>query len=503
MGFLSAKTLTIVIEALGLFGWLAVIILGALYLEKKAKVEELSPRLKKLEGAFDNLDEQAKLIVKTDLELNKIQEELDRKVAGLATLQRISRAISRTFDKEDVFKRLEMPLLEDLGFDKVLIAIWEGSTLTAKAHMNYDKDEIISILKGLETQKGKEAILSRIKQGKTIANTQKTQSVKIFHDDIKNIFGLEYYMITPIQLKEQATGFIMIGNRQEEYPITEGDAELIKILSTQIGEALENAQLFEETWKSSQELETKVKLRTKELSEALEQIQQISKRKTDFISAVSHELRTPLTSIKGYASILLAGKLGDIPLAVKERLEKINHHSDDLTKLINDLLDIARIESGKVELTLESLELPDLTNDVLDLLNPQIKEKQLQVKLSFPGPLAAVKADRHQLERVLINLLSNAIKFTPASGSISIEARKVDGALEVRISDTGIGIPAKDLGHMFEEFYRSENAINEQVKGTGLGLSLVKSIIAAHKGKIWVESQMNKGTTFTFTLPIA
>jgi signal transduction histidine kinase len=499
--FLSAKALAIFINALGLFGWLATIILTALYIDRKERLKQLSRRLQKLESAFDNLDEQAKLIVKTDLELNKLQEELDRKIAGLSTLNRIARTISRTFDKEEIFKRIEMSFLEDLGFDKVLLCIWDGPALVAKAHMNYDNEAVAAIINTLQTQKGRDAVLARIRQGKTIANIQNTDA-KI-PEDIRKVFNLLYCIITPIQLKEQVIGFILIGNNQEEYPITEGDTELIKILSTQIGEALENAELFEETWKSSQELETKVKLRTKELSEALGQIQEISKRKSDFISAVSHELRTPLTSIKGYASILLAGKLGDIPQAVKERLEKINHHSDDLTKLINDLLDIARIESGKAELSLESLNIAELISDVADLLAPQIKEKQLQVKLDLAEQLPVVKADRHQLERVFINLLSNAIKFTPQAGSITIAGQITDNAIRVQVSDTGIGIAPKDLPHMFEEFYRSDNAVNEQVKGTGLGLSLVKSIIAAHKGRIWVESELNKGTTFSFTLPIS
>ncbi len=499
---LSARFLAIFINALGLFGLLATIILFYLLSEKKEKLKEVTGRLKKIEHAFDNIDEQAKLIVKTDLELNKIQEELDKKISGLSILQRISRAISRTFDKEEIFSRIEMSFLQDLGFDKVLICLWQNNTLTSKVHLNYDKEEILSILSDLEKQKSKDAVLSRVKAGKTITNTHEATGGQIFHNDIKKIFRLEYYVLTPIQLKEQSIGFIAIGNTQKEYPITEGDTELIKILSTQIGEALENAELFEETWKSSQELETKVKIRTKELSEALQEIQQISKRKTDFISAVSHELRTPLTSIKGYAAILLAGKLGDVPAAVKERLEKINQHSDDLTKLINDLLDISRIESGKAELKLEPLNLRDFMNKIIDLLQPQIKERQLKTELSLDPRLSPLKADQHQLERVFINLIGNSIKFTPEGGAISISAKNVENSVQVDISDSGIGILAKDLPHIFEEFYRSENAINEKIKGTGLGLSLVKSIITAHKGKIWVQSELNKGSTFSFTLPI-
>lgn len=503
MTLLSAKALEIIINTLGLFGWLAVILLTSSLMDKKAKLKRLNAHLRKIENAFDNLDEQAKLIVKTDLELNKTQEELDRKVSGLFTLHRISRTISRTFDKEEVFRRIERSFLEDLGFDKVLILIWEDNKLICKANINYDKSAIASIIESLLKQKGRDAILSRIRAGKTITKTEESTVGEAFEDDVKKIFNLKYFILTPIQLKNEAIGLIAIGNSQEEYPITEGDTELIKILSTQIGEALENAELFEKTWKGQQELETKVKLRTKELSEALEQIKQISRRKSNFISAVSHELRTPLTSIKGYASILLAGKLGQVPTKVKERLGKINQHSDDLTNLINDLLNISRIESGKTELNIQPLNLSELIDGILDLLSPQIKERQLKMCLSLTKDIPRINADRHQLERVFINLLGNAIKFTPQKGKISIQAKVLKDKLQIDISDTGTGIPEKDLPHIFDEFYRSDNAIDNKIKGSGLGLSLVKYIIAAHKGKIWTESTIKKGSTFSFTLPLA
>jgi signal transduction histidine kinase len=499
MYLLTAQFLQILISALGLFGWLAVIILTSIYLDKKEKLRTVSGRLQKIENAFDELDEQAKLIVKTDLELNKTQEELDRKASGLSTLQRISRAISRTFDKEEIFSRIEKSFLEDLGFDRVLIFSWENDSLLCKTNINYEQEQIKSIIDDLKAQKERDAILVKLKQGKTIVKTQSAKG----EDAVKKIFGLEYYILSPIQLKETTIGFIVAGNNSQDYTLSEGDTELVKILSTQIGEALENAELFEETWKARQELETNVKLRTKELSEALDEIKQISKRKSDFISAVSHELRTPLTSIKGYASILLTGKLGDIPEAVKERLEKVNRHSDDLTQLINDLLDISRIESGRVELKLEDIDVTELVNQTLDMLSPQIKEKQLRVQNNLNKQLAKIKADRSQITRVFINLLGNAIKFTPASGSINVEAKTVDKFMQIDISDTGMGIPEKDINHIFDEFYRAQNAIDEQTKGSGLGLSLVKYIILVHKGNIWVTSTLDKGSKFSFTLPLA
>jgi len=199
----------------------------------------------------------------------------------------------------------------------------------------------------------------------------------------------------------------------------------------------------------------------------------------------------------------MAGKLGAVPAPVKERLEKINKHSDSLTKLVNDLLDIARIESGKVEMKLEKLNLKDLLSEVVDITAPQTKEKEIQLAIDIPGKAPACLADKVQLGRVLTNLLGNAIKFTPEKGKISIKARDVKGLLQIDVRDSGIGIGEEDLAKIFDEFYREDNAINQKIKGAGLGLSLVKRIVEAHKGKIWVSSKRGRGATFCFTLPKA
>jgi len=248
-------------------------------------------------------------------------------------------------------------------------------------------------------------------------------------------------------------------------------------------------------------LEKKVKERTGELTAALEEVKRISKRKTDFVSSVSHELRTPLTSIKGYASILLAEKLGQLPPEVKERLEKINRHSDELTYMINDLLDIAHIESGKVIMKRQPLALKSIIEKILDLFSLQLKEKQINIQLNITDSPQNIFADVSQIQRVFINLVSNAMKFTPPQGKITITTKNLAGQAQVDIADSGCGIPEEAQGHIFEEFYRVDNSINQQLKGSGLGLSLVKQIVQAHDGKIWFKSKENQGTTFSFTLP--
>jgi len=296
-------------------------------------------------------------------------------------------------------------------------------------------------------------------------------------------------------------GILFVGNHSDASAVNEGDEELISILANQIGQSVENAQLFEQVYRSSQILESKVQERTKQLESALADVKQISENKSEFISAVSHELRTPLTSIKGYASLLMTGKLGDIPDQVKERLEKINKHSDNLVKLINDLLDIARIESGKMELKVKPQTITHIIENVHDLLTPQLREKNLKWITEIPDNTPAVPIDPALIERVFINLIGNAIKFT-FQGHIKVTVTHDEKNLKIEVSDTGIGINEGDIPKLFNEFYRVDNEINQVVKGSGLGLSLVKNIIEAHRGDIWITSKVDKGTTIHFTLPL-
>jgi len=169
--------------------------------------------------------------------------------------------------------------------------------------------------------------------------------------------------------------------------------------------------------------------------------------------------------------------------------------------MVNDLLDIARIESGRVKMNLEPCDLAEIVGKVEDLLGEQIKEKGIEFKNEVKANEFRVLVDPGQIERVLINLIGNAMKFTPASGKITVWAQKKEKMVEVAVKDTGCGIPEEAQELIFEEFYRVEHPINQQVKGTGLGLSLVKYIVEAHGGKIWVKSKLNEGSTFIFTLP--
>ncbi|RJO65444.1 MAG: sensor histidine kinase [Candidatus Omnitrophota bacterium] len=487
---------------LGFSGLLALIALGFMLMLKIDKINQLEENVKVLSSELKEIDEQAKLVIRTDMELNKTQEELDKKLSGLYALQKLSRALSTTLEESQVFKKIEYSYLEELGFSKSLVYLWdEDKNAFAPRLTTGFLEENMPPIK-LFVDENKNALLALIGHGKAFSSFA-TQEGPLPKKKIQSVFGVAHFVVASVLPKEGQKGFLFVGTENADTPLAEGDEELIAVLANHLGQALDNARLFEKTWQAHQELEKKVNERTRELTIALEEVKTASKRKTDFVSSVAHELRTPLTSIKGYAAILLSEKLGKLPDEVRLRLEKINKHSDELAQFVNDLLDISRIESGRATMTKSAQDLKHIIEESADLLSILCKEKQIELLLDTPVGLAPVYVDYNQIKRIFINLINNALKFTPAQGKIRVQCRQLNNAIQVDIQDTGCGIPEDSLEKIFEEFFRIDNSINQQVKGTGLGLALVKNIVEAHLGKIWVKSKLGEGSTFSFTLPLA
>lgn len=230
---------------------------------------------------------------------------------------------------------------------------------------------------------------------------------------------------------------------------------------------------------------------------------EVDRMKSEFVSLVSHELRTPLTSIKGYVDLLLDGEVGEVAAEQQEFLGIVKSNADRLVALINDLLDISRIEAGRVELHRAPLDLARLVAEIADSLRPQIAAKQQQLALDFPAGLPPVSADADRLLQIVLNLLSNAHKYTPAGGTIHITAAVVEGQVELSVADSGIGLSAEEQARLFTRFFRAKNRTTQEVGGTGLGLSIVRSLVELHGGQIRVESAPGQGSTFRVTLPAA
>lgn len=227
----------------------------------------------------------------------------------------------------------------------------------------------------------------------------------------------------------------------------------------------------------------------------------LDRQRKEFVANVSHELRTPLTTIKSYLESLEDGAIGDPELASRF-LRVTLQEAERMNRLINDLLLLSRLDAKETRFHKQAVDLKEMLEEVADRFSIPCEKKGIRIKLQVTGPLPRVYVDRDQIDQVLDNLVSNAVKFTPEGGTITIRARRQrDGMAEVSVSDTGIGIPKKDLGRIFERFYRVDKARSRQMGGTGLGLSIAREIVLAHGGDIGIESEYRRGTTVTFTLP--
>lgn len=224
--------------------------------------------------------------------------------------------------------------------------------------------------------------------------------------------------------------------------------------------------------------------------------------KSDFVSNVSHELRTPLTSIKGSVDNMLDGLTGSLNEKQVRYLSRIKSNTDRLSRLINDLLDLSRIEAGRVEVRPATLPLTALAEEVAEYLKALAAEKLIQVEVPSPDPSVTVWADRDKVTQVLMNLIGNAVKFTPRDGKVSVAIEKNgNDYVQISIADTGPGILPEEANKIFSKFYQVANLDKQKPAGSGLGLAISKALVEMHGGKIWMESEIGRGSTFYFTLP--
>jgi signal transduction histidine kinase len=263
----------------------------------------------------------------------------------------------------------------------------------------------------------------------------------------------------------------------------EETVELVQTFAGHAALAIQNARLFQE------------------LADKSRQLEDASRHKSEFLASMSHELRTPLNAIIGYSEMLAeeAGEAGAGALLAD--LEKVNAAGKHLLSLINDILDLSKVEAGRMELELAEFDLGGALETARVMLTERAARKGLTLTLEVPPDLGRVEADERKVKQVVFNLLTNAVKFTPGGGRVTLSARRADGHVEIAVADTGVGIAPEDLPRIFEEFRQVGDQAG-QSEGTGLGLALVKRFVELHGGSVRLESQVGVGSTFTVALPV-
>jgi signal transduction histidine kinase len=260
---------------------------------------------------------------------------------------------------------------------------------------------------------------------------------------------------------------------------------------------------LEEKRTELERVNTELAATNRELNEANAKLRELSEMKEEFLALTTHDLRSPLTVISGVISFFTSGRLGELTPEQKNMVAMMERNAQSLIELVNDLLDASKLESGTMRLELASIDLRSLVNELRETMEPLAREKSLKMEVELPANLPPVEADRAKLRRVLVNLVSNAIKFTSRGGRITVRGAREDGQVRISVSDTGVGIAPDDVKRLFDKYEQARSRATRGEKGTGLGLYITKQLVELHGGEIKVESELGKGSTFSFAIPAA
>ncbi len=339
--------------------------------------------------------------------------------------------------------------------------------------------------------------------------SQSTQLIhSVWKSSIAKVCNLEVgdehswsVMVVPIQLNEKMLALLYLENRVGSDLYNDDDLEFLTVFSSQAAVAIQNALLYRHAEELNMSLEQKVRERTYELLKSKDELENANKLKSEFLANMSHELRTPLNAIIAMSEIMAEETFG--PLNEKQQVytKQVLDSGVHLLALINDVLDLSKVEAGQLELEIDPFLLSDLLKGSVMIVRENALKKDITLELDADESIGIIPGDARRIKQVIYNLLSNAIKFTPDGGTVSVEARRTENTVTVCVSDTGIGISEDDLKIIFEEFRQVDSSYSRQYEGTGLGLALTRKFIEMHKGNIWVESEVGKGSQFYFSLP--
>jgi len=411
--------------------------------------------------------------------------ELTQSVEQLTALGEVSRAVSSTLDVETVLDTIVSRASQLAGADGAVIYEYDEGTEHFHVRSTHGFDaQFVEAIRGVPVRKG-EGTPGRAAQMREPFQVADITVPGAYEGGLRSIIlgaGYRSALSVPLLREEEVIGTLTL-TRKTAGEFSPAIVELLKNFATQSALAIQNARLF------------------REIEDKGRQLELASKHKSQFLANMSHELRTPLNAILGYTELLLDGIYGEVSEKARETMGRIERSGRHLLALINDVLDLSKIEAGQLTLSLADYSLSEIVNTVVTAMEPLAAAKGLALRVALDPGLPLARGDDRRLSQVLLNLVGNAVKFTDA-GEVRIEGKVSDGAFLVLVSDTGPGIAAEDQARIFDEFQQVDSSNTRKKGGTGLGLSIARRILALHGGRIWVESAPGQGATFSFTLPV-
>ncbi len=458
--------------------------IGVINIFTKKKREYSSEEL----SLLASLSNQAAIMIENSKLYERIKDDKD----NLSTLLEISQAINSTLDQDRLLSLILDKTVEFTRAEFGFLMLIEDEYLDVKLSRGQLQD--LRKRKKLKIGEGISGWVAKYRKPLIVGDVSKDSRYVEFSPEIRSEAAI------PLIMQSEVLGVLNLASKRLNN--FRRFRKSLNLLTNQIAIAIENAKLYDKIENFNKRLKHEIELATKELREKNIELKKIDSLKSDFVSNVSHELRTPLTSITGYTKLMHTGKLGPINDKQSQGLKIVAEESERLTRLINDVLDLSRLESGKIKYKLEMINIREIAEGVVSTLRHNADEKKINLKLKVPSNMPQFKASRDLVKQVLINLLNNALKFTPENGRIDIIIKKKGHDVEVTVKDTGEGIPESKIPKLFNKFYQVDSSMTREHGGTGLGLVICKHIIDAHKGTIRVESVMGKGSSFIFTLPL-